>query len=141
THCATPLTRSSSEDQMSDPKTEVLTKGGASVADPRPQQDAPPLEVKDLHVEFRTRAGVANAVNGVSFKVEAGETLAILGESGCGKSVTAQAVMGILETPPAAITGGQVLYRGTDLLTLPEKERRDFRAQKISMIFQDALSA
>jgi oligopeptide transport system ATP-binding protein len=126
---------------MSDPSTEVLSQGGSAATAARSPREAPPLEVKDLHVEFRTRMGVANAVRGVSFRVEAGETLAILGESGCGKSVTAQAVMGILETPPAAITGGQVLYRGTDLLTLPEEERRAHRAQKISMIFQDALSA
>ncbi|WP_110180512.1 oligopeptide/dipeptide ABC transporter ATP-binding protein [Nocardioides solisilvae] len=126
---------------MSDPNTEVLSQEGSAPRTPRTGREAPPLEVKDLHVEFRTRAGVAQVVNGVSFRVEAGETLAILGESGCGKSVTAQAVMGILETPPAAITGGQVLYRGTDLLSLPEAERREYRARKISMIFQDALSA
>ncbi|SCL19486.1 oligopeptide transport system ATP-binding protein [Micromonospora nigra] len=103
--------------------------------------DALPLEVKDLHVEFRTRNGVANAVNGVSFDVKAGETRAILGESGCGKSVTAQAIMGILDTPPGYVTGGQILYRGVDLLTLPEAERRKVRANRIAMIFQDALSA
>jgi oligopeptide transport system ATP-binding protein len=67
--------------------------------------------------------------------------LAILGESGCGKSVTAQAIMGILDTPPGYITQGQVRYRGVDLLTLPESERRKVRANKIAMIFQDALSA
>src|SRR3954469_2166909 len=102
---------------------------------------APLLEVADLHVEFRTRDGVAKAVNGASFRLAPGETLAILGESGCGKSVTAQAVMGILDTPPGHITGGRVLYRGLDLLTLPEKDRRKVRANRIAMIFQDALSA
>jgi oligopeptide transport system ATP-binding protein len=102
---------------------------------------APPLEVIDLQVEFRTRAGLAHAVNGVSFHLGAGETLAILGESGCGKSVTAQAVMGILDSPPGFVTGGQVRYRGTDLLTLPESKRRAVRANRIAMIFQDALSA
>ncbi|WP_181311908.1 ABC transporter ATP-binding protein [Nocardioides campestrisoli] len=126
---------------MTDSNTEVLGHEGPATSGRLPSQPEPPLEVKDLHVEFRTRAGVAHAVNGVSFRVEAGETLAILGESGCGKSVTAQAIMGILETPPAAITGGEILYRGTDLLKLPEDERRSYRAQKISMIFQDALSA
>ena len=64
------------------------------------------LEVDDLHVEFRTREGVARAINGVSFDLHEGETLAILGESGSGKSVTAQAIMGILETPPGFITVG-----------------------------------
>jgi oligopeptide transport system ATP-binding protein len=105
--------------------------------DPR----APLLHVDDLHVEFRTRDGVAKAVNGASFYLQPGETLAILGESGCGKSVTAQAVMGILDSPPGHVTGGQVLYRGVDLLKLAEKDRRQFRANRIAMIFQDALSA
>ncbi|GIF41287.1 ABC transporter ATP-binding protein [Actinoplanes xinjiangensis] len=105
--------------------------------DPR----APLLQVNDLHVEFRTRDGVAKAVNGASFWLNPGETLAILGESGCGKSVTAQAIMGILDTPPAHISRGEVRYRGVDLLKLRETERRRVRANKIAMIFQDALSA
>lgn len=99
------------------------------------------LEVSDLQVEFRMREGVAKAINGVSFTLDARETLAILGESGSGKSVTAQAIMGILDTPPGYVTGGRVLYRGTDLLTLPEQERKLVRGAEISMIFQDALSA
>src|SRR5690606_14990508 len=80
-------------------------------------------------------------VNGVSFHLDAGETLAILGESGCGKSVTAQAIMGILDSPPGFVTGGEVRYRGVDLLKLPENKRREVRANQIAMIFQDALSA
>ena len=72
------------------------------------------LEVDDLHVEFRTRDGVAKAINGVSFDLHEGETLAILGESGSGKSVTAQAIMGILDTPPGFITGGEIRYCGID---------------------------
>jgi oligopeptide transport system ATP-binding protein len=99
------------------------------------------LEVEDLHVEFRTPVGVAHAVNGVGFHLDAGETLAIVGESGCGKSVTAQAVMGILDSPPGFVTRGEVRYRGTNLLDLPEAERRTYRANHIAMIFQDALSA
>jgi oligopeptide transport system ATP-binding protein len=99
------------------------------------------LEVSDLHVEFRTRDGVAHAVNGVSYAVDAGETLAVLGESGSGKSVTAQAIMGILDMPPGRITGGRVLFRGRDLLTLKEEERRRIRGADLAMIFQDALSA
>jgi len=102
---------------------------------------APLLAVEDLRVEFRTRAGVAKAINGVSFEVNSRETLAILGESGCGKSVTAQAIMGILDTPPGFITGGQIRYRGVDLLKRTHEERRQIRANKIAMIFQDALSA
>jgi oligopeptide transport system ATP-binding protein len=99
------------------------------------------LEVRDLHVEFRMRDGVARAVNGVSYQVDAGRTLAVLGESGSGKSVTAQAVLGILDTPPARITGGEVLFRGRDLLKLKEEERRRVRGAELAMIFQDALSA
>ncbi len=99
------------------------------------------LEVDDLHVEFRTREGVAKAVNGVSYTLHEGETLAVLGESGSGKSVTAQAIMGILDTPPGFVTGGQVRFRGQDLLQLPEEERRAYRGRKVSMIFQDALSS
>ncbi|GAA4902261.1 ABC transporter ATP-binding protein [Streptomyces coeruleoprunus] len=99
------------------------------------------LEVRDLHVEFRTRDGVASAVNGVSYAVDAGETLAVLGESGSGKSVTAQAVMGILDMPPGRITGGEILFQGRDLLTLKEEERRGIRGAEMAMIFQDALSA
>jgi oligopeptide transport system ATP-binding protein len=99
------------------------------------------LEVRDLHVEFRTRDGIAKAVNGVSYGVDAGETLAVLGESGCGKSVTAQAVMGILDTPPGRITGGEVLFQGRNLLRLEEEERRRIRGAEMAMIFQDALSA
>src|SRR5581483_1589731 len=91
-------------------------------------------------VEFRTRDGVATVLNGVSYRVAPGETLAVLGESGAGKSVSALAVMGILD-PPARVIGGQIRYRDTDLLTLPEHERRQLRGRKIGMVFQDALSA
>ncbi|ESP99920.1 ABC transporter ATP-binding protein [Streptomyces sp. CHA1] len=99
------------------------------------------LDVRDLQVEFHTREGVAKAVNGVSYSVDAGETLAVLGESGSGKSVTAQAIMGILDTPPGHITGGQVIFEGRDLLTLREDRRRKVRGAEMAMIFQDALSS
>ena len=99
------------------------------------------LEVRDLHVEFRMRDGVAKAVNGVNYRVDEGRTLAVLGESGSGKSVTAQAVMGILDMPPGRITGGEVLFKGQDLLKLKEEERRKIRGAQMAMIFQDALSS
>ena len=102
---------------------------------------APLLAVDDLHVEFRTREGVAKAINGVNFTLDEGETLAILGESGSGKSVTAQAIMGILDMPPAVIPGGRILYKGNDILTMPEDQRRAMRGPEISMVFQDALSS
>ena len=99
------------------------------------------LEVDDLYVEFHTREGVAKAINGVNFTLDEGETLAILGESGSGKSVTAQAIMGILDMPPAVIPGGRILYKGNDILTMPEDQRRAMRGPQISMVFQDALSS
>ena len=80
-------------------------------------------------------------INGVTYHVDAGETLAVLGESGSGKSVTAQAIMGILDTPPGFVTGGSIRYRGKDLLTMSSEERRKLRGAAMAMIFQDALSA
>ncbi|MFI6133896.1 ABC transporter ATP-binding protein [Micromonospora sp. NPDC051141] len=116
-----------------------------SAVRPTPASPTPPdghlLEVRDLHVEFRTREGVARVINGVTYHLDAGETLAVLGESGSGKSVTAQAIMGILDTPPAYVRGGEIRYRGRDLLTRSEEERRQVRGTEIAMIFQDALSA
>jgi oligopeptide transport system ATP-binding protein len=99
------------------------------------------LEVDGLAVEFRTPDGVVRAVNGVSFSVEAGETLAVLGESGSGKSVTAQAVMGLLDSPPAFVTAGAVRYRGRDLLAAGDEERRRVRGRSLAMVFQDPLTA
>ncbi|WP_030627974.1 ABC transporter ATP-binding protein [Streptomyces griseolus] len=101
----------------------------------------PLLEVRDLHVEFHTRDGIAKAVNGVNYSVDAGETLAVLGESGSGKSVTAQAIMGILDMPPGKIPQGEILFRGQDMLKMSAEERRGIRGRKIAMIFQDALSS
>ncbi|MFF4184820.1 ABC transporter ATP-binding protein [Streptomyces sp. NPDC001691] len=108
---------------------------------PNGDESAALLEVRDLHVEFHTREGVAKAVNGVNYSVNAGETLAVLGESGSGKSVTAQAIMGILDMPPGKIPQGEILFHGQDMLKMSNEERRKIRGQKIAMIFQDALSA
>ncbi|OKI09699.1 methionine ABC transporter ATP-binding protein [Streptomyces sp. CB02923] len=105
------------------------------------EDSGPLLDVRDLHVEFHTRDGVVKAVNGVNYNVSAGETLAVLGESGSGKSVTAQAVMGILDMPPARIPQGEILFRGQDMLKMSPEERRRVRGAKIAMIFQDALSS
>jgi oligopeptide transport system ATP-binding protein len=99
------------------------------------------LEVDQLQVEFRTRDGVAKAINGVSFELHEGETLAILGESGSGKSVTAQAIMGILDSPPGFVTDGEVRYCGKNILAMSDDARRRVRGPEISMVFQDALSA
>nr|WP_052109705.1 ABC transporter ATP-binding protein [Knoellia sinensis] len=107
----------------------------------RPDHEGPLLEVEDLAVEFRTRDGVVHAVDGVSYHVDAGETLAILGESGSGKSVGAQAVMGLIDSPPGHITRGSIRYRGKDLLGLDEGARQRVRGRDIAMVFQDALSS
>ncbi len=99
------------------------------------------LEVDGLSVEFRTEYGTVHAVDDVSWHVDPGETLAILGESGSGKSVSAQAVMGILDTPPGHVTGGVIRYRGRDLLRMSAAEQRRLRGPDLAMVFQDALSA
>ena len=96
------------------------------------------LEVDDLHVSFRTSDGIVQAVRGVSFQVDAGQTLGIVGESGSGKSVSTQTIMGL--TRGARITG-QAMFEGRDLLTLPQPEMRKIRGAQIGMIFQDPLSS
>lgn len=98
------------------------------------------LEVKDLHVSFKTYAGEVQAVRGIDFKVEKGECVGIVGESGCGKSVTAQSIMQLLKVPPASYKQGQILFEGEDLLQKKEKEMQDIRGNKISMIFQDPMT-
>jgi peptide/nickel transport system ATP-binding protein len=98
------------------------------------------LEVEDLAVEFDTRAGTVHAVNGISYHLDRGEVLAILGESGSGKSVQAAAIMNLIDTPPGHVTAGRVRYRGQDLLTMPVEARRRINGAKIAMIFQDPLA-
>ncbi len=105
----------------------------------------PLLEVCDLQTRFFTRAGVVRAVDGVSFELRPGETLGIVGESGCGKSVTALSIMRLVPSPPGRIVGGQVLLhengRTRDLLQLPERDVRAIRGNVISMIFQDPMTS
>ncbi|MSU91851.1 dipeptide ABC transporter ATP-binding protein [Rhodobacteraceae bacterium 2CG4] len=98
------------------------------------------LEVSNLSVEFRSSRGITKAVQNVSWSVARGETLAILGESGSGKSVSANAVMGLIDSPPGHITSGTAMYRGRDLLKLSRSQRRDINGKSISMIFQDPLA-
>lgn len=98
------------------------------------------LEVKDLTVDFLSLGGAFRATNGVSFHVDAGETLVILGESGSGKSVSASAIMGLIDTPPGEICSGTITYRGKKLDDCGVEERRDLNGKKIAMIFQDPLS-
>ncbi|MED3624102.1 ABC transporter ATP-binding protein [Neobacillus thermocopriae] len=99
------------------------------------------LQVKDLHVSFTTYGGVVQAVRGVSFDLHRGETLAIVGESGCGKSVTSQSIMRLIPEPPGKIKSGQIFLKGMDLIQLKEPELRKIRGANISMIFQDPMTA
>ncbi|WP_026677463.1 ABC transporter ATP-binding protein [Fictibacillus gelatini] len=99
------------------------------------------LDVKDLHVSFKTYGGEVQAVRGVSFTVKKGETVAIVGESGCGKSVTAQSIMKLIPNPPGKITSGSILFKGRDLTKISEKEMRKIRGSDISMIFQDPMTS
>ncbi|MGB8269297.1 MAG: ABC transporter ATP-binding protein [Priestia megaterium] len=99
------------------------------------------LQIKNLHVQFSTYGGRVQAVRGVSFDLHKGETLAIVGESGCGKSVTSQSIMRLIPTPPGRITSGSILFKGQDLTKLSEKKMRDIRGADISMIFQDPMTA
>ena len=100
----------------------------------------PVLQVKDLRTQFFTDDGVVQAVDGVSFDLHPGETLGIVGESGCGKSVTALSVLRLIQEP-GRIVSGQILFRGTDIVTMPDEEVRDLRGRDIAMIFQDPLSS
>ncbi len=99
------------------------------------------LDVNNLQISFKTYAGEVKAVRGVDFHVNKGEVLGIVGESGCGKSVTSSAIMRILPQPPARYDGGEILLEGTDLLKLTEQEMCQIRGKDISMIFQDSMSS
>jgi oligopeptide/dipeptide ABC transporter ATP-binding protein len=99
------------------------------------------LAVKNLHVEFETYGGTVKAVRGVDFAVQRGEVLAIVGESGCGKSVTVQSLMGLIPMPPGKVTAGSATLDGVDLLTLNPKAMNQFRGKEMGMIFQDPMTS
>jgi oligopeptide/dipeptide ABC transporter ATP-binding protein len=99
------------------------------------------LSVRDLRTTFHTDAGDVRAVDGVSFEVLPGEIFGIVGESGSGKSVTALSILGLIPRPPAEIESGEILWKGTDLRTLPAEEMRKVRGAEISMIFQDPMTS
>jgi oligopeptide transport system ATP-binding protein len=100
------------------------------------------LEVKDLKVSFQTYAGEVQAVRGVSFHLRKGEALAIVGESGCGKSVTAQTIMRLIPSPPSIIKGGSIIFDGkVDVVTLSDKQMESIRGSEMGMIFQDPMTS
>jgi len=107
-----------------------------SSSNPRPL-----LDLRDLAIEFATEHGTVRPVDGISFSVEAGRTLGVVGESGCGKSVTSLAIMGLLASPPARVAGGEIWFDGQNLLDLPAQKLRDLRGDQLSMIFQEPMSA
>jgi oligopeptide/dipeptide ABC transporter ATP-binding protein len=99
------------------------------------------LEVRELKTTFQTAAGLVRAVDGVSWSIEPGETVALVGESGCGKSVSALSVMRLVSEPAGHIESGQILYKGRDLLRLSEKEMRGVRGREIAMVFQEPMTS
>ncbi len=101
----------------------------------------PLLKVEDLHVEFRTRKGAAMVLNGVDFQIKSGETLCVVGESGCGKSMTALALLRLIPTPPGRISSGRVEFQGENLLDASDARMRQVRGNRISMIFQEPMTS
>src|SRR5688572_28944102 len=95
------------------------------------------IQVKDLRASFFTPEGEVKAVDGVSFEIDESKTLGVVGESGCGKSVTALSILRLVPSPPGRIVGGEILYRGRDLLKLDNESMRKIRGNEISMIFQE----
>ena len=99
------------------------------------------LEVENMQTQFFTSAGTVKAVDGISYAVDEGETVAIVGESGCGKSVSALSILRLIPDPPGRIVGGRVLLQGNDLLTLPDKDIRRVRGRDIAMVFQEPMTS
>src|SRR5437868_14564503 len=102
---------------------------------------SPLLSIRDLRTWFYTESGVARAVDGVSFDVGAGETVGIVGESGCGKSVTAMSVLRLIQPPGRIEPGSRILFEGRDLMTLGDRELRAIRGARIAMVFQEPMTA
>ncbi len=99
------------------------------------------MEMKGLKTYFKVRGGVVKAVDDVSLNLKPGQTLGLVGESGCGKSVTASTIMGLIPSPPGEVAGGEIIFEGRDLLKLPESKMKKIRGNKISMIFQEPMTS
>ena len=99
------------------------------------------LSIRDLRVEFDTRQGRVTALSGIDLDIASGETLGVVGESGCGKSITALSVMGLVPQPPGHVTGGSILFDGTDVTTMSERRLRDMRGRDVAMIFQEPMTS
>ena len=99
------------------------------------------LEIDDLRTQFFTSAGTVKAVDGISYSVDEGETVAIVGESGCGKSVSARSVLRLIPDPPGRIVGGNINFAGKNLLELSDSEIRNVRGRDITMIFQEPMTS
>ena len=99
------------------------------------------LDVRGLETQFKTPDGIVHAVNGVSFGLKEGETLGVVGECGCGKSVTMHSVLGLIPSPPGKVTAGEAFFFGQDLLKMTREEIRHVRGAQISMIFQDPMTS
>ena len=117
---------------MTDPSPSPATPSNGST---------PLLELRELRTHFRVDEGLAKAVDGVSYSLREGETLGVVGESGCGKSVTALSIMGLVPMPPGLIAGGEILFRGENLLLRNEEQMRAIRGNEIAMIFQEPMTA
>ena len=130
-----------SEPQNSNPGSQN-SKHESTIRDHRSANSEPQLlRISDLRVHFRTEDGVLKAVDGVSLEIAAGETLGLVGESGCGKSVTAYSILKLLPVPPAEYAGGEIRFRDDDLMAFDEKAMRRVRGNLISMIFQEPMSS
>jgi peptide/nickel transport system ATP-binding protein/oligopeptide transport system ATP-binding protein len=103
--------------------------------------EQPLLDIRNLSTYFHTQDGIVKAVDGVSYNVKRGETIALVGESGCGKTVSALSILRLIPDPPGKITAGEIMFDGTNLLTIPMEQMTDIRGDKISMIFQEPLTA
>src|SRR6266571_5564101 len=140
--CVTPLNPDENVDTVMSNRKSEISNHKFTARDPRSSiVDSRLLNVSDLRVYFQTEAGILKAVDGVSFEIAAGETLGLVGESGCGKSVTAYSILKLLPSPPARYEGGEISFRGESLLELDDRELRRVRGNLISMIFQEPMSS